>query len=81
MNLYNDCLSLLESKTAQTVYLGRSLIVKLSPHSFPIRIKIVFSKDGKLFVVDRDWNEIEVSAENSEVIANSIYQRLKIMGY
>lgn len=81
MDLLKECIDLLQTKNAQTVFFDRSLTIKLSPHQYPIKVKIVYAEGGKLFVVDKQWNKIEVTTDNAETVANSIYQRLKMLDF
>lgn len=54
-----------------------SLTVKMSPHSYPIKITKVFINDNTAFYYDKISEEIcKVESDN---VIYSIYQRLKLL--
>lgn len=63
----------------QPYYFDTPLRVRSSPHMPGLNIDGVVIYKGRLFIFDLDWVEVEGDNPWSQLIVNSLYQRLSII--
>jgi hypothetical protein len=64
----------------QFLYFNTALLIKLSPHSWPLAIwAICVSPSDQIYVMDNaeEWHELKTSDINYDKVLSTIYQRVK----
>lgn len=61
------------------LYFDTALLIKLTPHTWPVQMWAVSVKDDRIALMDyyQNWSELEEGDNNYDQVLQTIYQRIK----
>jgi hypothetical protein len=61
------------------LYFASSLLVKITPHTWPVQIWAVSVKENRIALMDglQNWFELEETDKNYSVVLSTLYQRIQ----
>jgi hypothetical protein len=61
------------------LYFASSLLVKITPHTWPVQIWAVSVKENRIALMDglQNWFELEETDKNYSVVLATLYQRIQ----
>jgi hypothetical protein len=61
------------------LYFDKALLVKVTPHTWPVQIWAVCVKDNRIALQDgvEMWHELEETDKNYPIVLSSLYQRIQ----
>ena len=61
------------------LYFATSLLVKVSPHTWPVQIWAISVKENRIALMDglQIWHELEETDKNYSMVLATLYQRIQ----
>ena len=61
------------------LYFDTALLIKLTPHTWPVQMWAVSVKDDRIALMDyyQNWSELEEGDNNYDQVLQTLYQRIK----
>jgi len=75
----NDLIEILRGLNCVAL-LDSYLTVKMSPHTPPLRIILIYFYDGEIYILDKDHQSKKLSDCN-QYVYNSVSQRLRLIKF